>query len=433
MRMTRFKLLTGALVAVVGVAACDDLLTVQDPQRYTDADLNSALEAVANGVEGAVHEVIDTWVVYQSLLSDTYQHTGTWSGYDETDHGRFQYGTSAMDGTMNSLLRARWFAGSAEERLNEQLDNPGSSPLMAQVHLGDAMADLYIGQAYCEAPAVPGGAAVSDTEILQQAVTKFTKAMSTAQAAGSDQYYNAALAGRARAKLLLGDYAGAAADASGVPDGFSYDAKFNNASSNWVVLVTTATYNKAAGLRAKWWDRVDDDAGGPTFMHDHYYPAEYDERIPVHFENGVATDNITPHYSQWKYTNEPADIPMVHSDEMRLIEAEYAMRQGDLAGFIGIINTLRGAVGLTAIPEPADAAAAQSILLMERFAELYMEGQRATDLYRFGLNKQVFEAINDPETPASGRPVKFPMSDTEALNNPEIDNLLTARCLPVTS
>ncbi|UCC25319.1 MAG: RagB/SusD family nutrient uptake outer membrane protein [Gemmatimonadales bacterium] len=433
--MTRFKWLTGALVAIVGVAACDDLLTVEDPQRYTDEDLNSALQAVANGVEGAVHEVIDTWVVYQSLLGDTYQHTGTWIGYDETDHGRFQYGTSAMDGTMNSLLRARWFAGSAEERLNEQLENAGSSPLMAQVHLGDALADLYIGQAYCEAPAAPGGAAVPDTQILQQAVQKFTKAMGTAQAANEDQYYNAALAGRARANLLLGNYAEAAADASGVPDGFSYDAKYNNASDNWVVLVTTATFNKAAGLREKWWSRVDDDAGGPTLMHDHYYPDEYDPRIPVHFENGVATDNITPHYSQWKYTSTPADIPMLHSDAMRLIEAEHAMRQGQLGAFIGIINTLRANVGLTAIPEVdvVDATVAQEILLNERFAELYMEGQRASDLYRFGLNKQIFEEMNDPERPASGRPVKFSMSDTEALNNPEIEDLLTARCLPVTN
>jgi hypothetical protein len=380
-----------------------------------------------------VHEQIDLFVVYQSLLGDTYQHTGTWSGYDEVDHGRFQYGTSPMDGTMNGLLRARWFAGSAEERLNEQLENAGSSPLMAQVHLGDAMADLFLGQAFCEAPAVPGGVAVSDTQILQQAVQKFTKAMGTAQAANEDQYYNAALAGRARANLLLGNYAEAAADASGVPDGFSYDAKFNNSDSNWVVLVTTATYNKAAGLREKWWGRVDDDAGGPTMMHDHYYPDEYDPRIPVHFEGGVATDNITPHYSQWKYTNEPADIPMVHSDEMRLIEAEYAMREGDLAGFIGIINTLRAAVGLTAIPTPADAAAAQGILLNERFAELFMEGQRATDLYRFGLTKQIFEEMNDAERPASGRPVKFSMSNTEALNNPEIEDLLTSRCLPVTN
>jgi hypothetical protein len=146
----------------------------------------------------------------------------------------------------------------------------------------------------------------------------------------------------------------------------------------------------------------------------------------------VATDNITPHYSQWKYTSTPADIPMLHSDAMRLIEAEWAMRDNRLGDFIGIINTLRANVGLTAIPEP-DAAAAQEILLNERFAELYMEGQRASDLYRFGLSKQIFEEMNDPERPASGRPVKFSMSDNEALNNPEIEDLLTARCLPVTN
>ncbi|GIS80204.1 MAG: hypothetical protein CM1200mP14_17700 [Gammaproteobacteria bacterium] len=71
------------------MGACDDILTVSDPQAYTSSDLDFALPAIANGVEGTVHEVMDNFVVYQSLLGDVYQHTGTWSGYDETDHGRF--------------------------------------------------------------------------------------------------------------------------------------------------------------------------------------------------------------------------------------------------------------------------------------------------------------------------------------------------------
>lgn len=421
-------------LAALAVGACGDILTVSDPQRYTSSDLDAALPAVANGVEGAVHEVIDNFVVYQALLADEYEHTGTWQGYDEVDHGRFQYGTSAMDGTMDGLLRARWFAIEAERRFKDVLGEAeaATSELTAQARLGGAMADLYLGMAYCEAPAVPDGPAVSDTRLLEQAVTKFNATEEVARAAGSDRLATAAIAGRARAKLLLGDHAGAAADARQVPDGFSYDAKFNNQSLNWVVTVTTATFNEAAGLRRKWWDRVDPDAGGPTFMRDPY-TGEYDRRIAVHWDGDRATDNVTPHYSQWKYTVETDDIPMVHADEMRLIEAEAAMRDGDYAAATAILNALRAAVDLGPHDVPTDESKMREILLHERFAEMYMEGMRAVDLARFDMTRSVFSDMADGERPASGRPIKFSMSDNEANYNVQIENDLLKRCLPKTN
>ena len=422
------------LGAALAVTACKDVLTVSDPQRYTDSDLDSALPAVANGVEGAVHEVMDNFVVYQSLLSDVYEHTGTWQGYDEIDHGLFLYGTSEMDGVMNSLLRARWFSIDAEDRFNRVLGEAeaASSPYMAQARLGGALADLYIGMAFCEAPAEPDGPAVSDMEILQKAITEFTTTISTANAAGKPEIAMAATAGRARANLLLGNFAAAATDAHAIPDGFSYDAKFNAQSSNWVVTVTTATFNKAAGLQRKWWPLVDEDAGGPTYMRDPWTGA-YDTRIPVYFDGGLATDNITPHYSQWKYKVETDDIPMLHSEEMRLIEAEALMRNGDNTGALAILNGLRDKVGLAPLLAPADDTQMRDYLLSERFAEMYMEGMRAVDLWRFGITKEIFAAMNDPERPASGRPTKFSMTDTEAVNNPNIDDDLQKRCLPRTN
>ena len=423
-----------ALGAALALTACKDVLTVSDPQRYTDSDLDSALPAVANGVEGAVHEVIDSYVIYQSLLSDVYEHTGTWQGYDEIDHGLFLYGTSEMDGTMNSLLRARWFALDAEDRFNRVMGEAeaASSPLMAQVRLGGALADLYIGQAFCEAPAEPEGPAVPDTEILAKALSEFTAAISTANSAGKPDIAMAATAGRARANLLLGNWSAAASDAHAVPDGFEYDAKFNAQSGNSVVTLTTATFNKAGGLQRKWWPLVDADAGGPTFMHDPW-TGEYDHRIPVYFDGSIATDNITPHYSQWKYKVETDDIPMFTSNEMRLIEAEVMMRDGDNAGAMAILNSLRAKVGLSPLPMPTNDTEMRDYLLSERFAEMYMTGMRAVDLYRFGITKEIFAAMNDPERPASGRPTKFSMTDTEALNNPNIEDDLQKRCLPRTN
>ena len=98
MNTSRLSRITAGLVAVLALGACD-ILTVQDPSRYTADDLDNALPAIANGVEGAIHEVYDGWVVYQALLADVYQHTGTWSGYDDTDHGRMDYTRNTLGGT----------------------------------------------------------------------------------------------------------------------------------------------------------------------------------------------------------------------------------------------------------------------------------------------------------------------------------------------
>ena len=155
-----------------------------------------------------------------------------------------------------------------------------------------------------------------------------------------------------------------------------------------------------------------------------------DMRLPVYFDGEVATDNETPHYSQWKYNGEYDDIPMLHSDRDAADHRRSEARSGDFAGATGILNQLRGAVGLPGHDVPADAAAMNEILLWERFAEHFMEGQRMIDLHRHGLVRDVFEDLNDPERLGVGRPTKFPLTSAEAVYNPNIVDDLLQRCLP---
>ena len=429
MNTSKLRGLTAVAVGILALGACD-ILEVSDPQRYTADDLDAALPAIANGVEGAVHEVMDNWVVYQALLADVYQHTGTWSGYDDTDHGRMDYTRNTLAGTQNAWLRAQWFAVDAQARFERVLGDAeaASSPLTAQVQMSGGMADMLNGMTFCESVAEPTGNAVTDMQMLEQAERKLTTAISTAQSAGRPQYATASTAARAQTRMMLGDWAGAVADASSVPAGFSYDAIFNKESINWIVLVTTKNFNEAAGLMHKWWPLITK-SDEPGFMADPLSGMP-DMRLPVYFDGEVATDNETPHYSQWKYNLDDADIPMLHSDGMQLIIAEAMARSGDFAGATGILNQLRAAVGLPGHEVPADPVTMGEIVLWERFAEHFMEGQRMIDLNRAGIVRDVFEALNDPERVGVGRPTKFPMSSTEALYNPNIDNDLLQRCLP---
>ena len=377
-----------------------------------------------------MHEVLDGWVVYQALLADVYQHTGTWSSYDESDHGRIYYGNSPMNGYHNAWLRAQWFAVDAEARFQRVLGDAeaASNPMTAQVKLSGGLADLWQGMTFCEGVLEPTGSAVSDMQVLAQAESKLTAAMASAQSAGRPDYGNAAQAGRAVARMLQNDWAGAAADAAAIPAGFSYDAIFNVQSTNSVVQLTTKNNNEAAGLMYKWWPMIEK-SDAPGYMTDPVSGTP-DMRLPVYFDGEVATDNETPHYSQWKYIDDTDDIPMLHSDGMQLIIAEAMARNGDFAGATGILNALRSAVGLPGHEVPGDPVTMGKIILWERFAEHFMEGYRLIDLHREGLMRDVFEELNDPERPGVDRPSKWPMTTTEPTYNPNINNDLLQRCLP---
>jgi hypothetical protein len=134
---------------------------------------------------------------------------------------------------------------------------------------------------------------------------------------------------------------------------------------------------------------------------------------------------------------------MVHSDGMRLIQAEVMMRNGDYAGATAMLNSLRAAVGLDPFDVPTDEDTMRDYLLSERFAEHFMEGMRMVDLYRFGLVRETFEEIEQiaidkggdlsdevGQRPATGRPTKFTLTDDEATYNVNIVNDLLQRCFP---
>jgi hypothetical protein len=242
-------------------------------------------------------------------------------------------------------------------------------------------------------------------------------------------YAQVAYAGRARANLLLGNRAAAAADAAQLPDGWEYAAIYSlnstSQNNNMVQLITHGN-NNAAGLREKWWPVFDETAGA---LQDPWTGAP-DPRMPAFYDGTLGVDGLTPHYSQDKFKTLESDIPIFDSEEMRLIEAEALWDAGDLPGAIAIMDGLRATAGLGPLPATSDPDVVLDYLMSERLAEGFMEGIRAADLWRLDKAAEVFAAMGDPQRPAS-RPVKFPLDDLEAINNPNIENDANVRCLPM--
>lgn len=392
----------GAMAAVLSLVACDGLLEVSDPNRLNSEDVDKDLAALANGIEGAVYERVDEWVVFQALLADVYQSTDTAEVTNAIDQGDAN-AHGAMGAVGNGWLRAKGAGRNAEERFRRVLGEAEmeSSALTAQVRLAVGLVGLYQGMTFCRM--VSNGGWLTDRELLAEAESDLTKAMVVAQLAGRPDYAMVAQAGRAQARALQLEWAGAASDAAAIPEGFSHDAVFPSTHTNAVFDHTTV--RRSVGIMYPWWPTIEVDAG-PGFMTD---PSSGlpDPRIPVYFDGERGLDMRTPHYGQRKYTGARDGIPLVHYDLMRLIIAEALLHRQDYSGATAILNELRAAVGLPGHATPQEFSEMNEILLRERFAELFLEGQRLVDLHRKGLMRVLFDALNDPRRPGTGRPSKW--------------------------
>jgi hypothetical protein len=414
------------------LAACSGrLLDVPNPQAFGDAALNNPviLKTVTDGAEGLLHHAYDDFIVVTELESDEMMSTSTWIDWEDISFGRLRHDwptQGSFSDPQDQLLRARFAAQSAKVRVASVLGTAAStSALNAQVVAVDAMADLLLGMGWCESPLAANAARSPDSDVIKQAITKFTAAITAAQAITGDAASQAkwtavAYAGRARANLLAGNWAAAAADAANVPASFEYDAIFAEGAGSTQSLTGNQfnqNRNRSGGLRDIYFSRVhviDSTTSGESYLRDWVDPTMDDHRMALQrTANQLGVNNRSAYYGIAKYANRAAPIRMFSSSEATLIRAEAAFRTGDYATETTLLNGLRArsGVALPPIPLPTTATAAQNALVNERMAELFVEGHRLQDLNRFGLVGSILGV---------GRATKLPLSRNEILANPSM-------------
>lgn len=426
------RIVAGVAIGATAVTsiACHDFLKVEDPGRFSNEALDNTtvLSAVANGVEGQFQQVFDDFVVFTGLQSDELINSSTWIEWADVSTGRLRgdwpTSTPGWSTAMDELLRNRYSAQNATDRLNRVLGSDASkSPLMAQVKVYEGWADLLLGMGYCESPLESNGPREPDTEEYKLAITKFTDALKVAQDANTPQWVNFALAGRARANLLAGNYDAALADAQAVPAGFIKQALYStNSATTFTGNQLHYNRNRSGGLHPLFWPMVDTSNSNSGASN----PVQYvkdpwtnlpDQRMAVSHKGGgvaIGVDNKTKHYAIQKYSDYTNPITIASKREMNLIEAEVAWRKGQLQTAIDDLNRNRTTAPANLPAFVATGLTAQDVfdrLLSERFAELFVEGHRMTDLDRFNL---VTSRLG------TGRARKFPLSRNEILNNPSL-------------
>jgi hypothetical protein len=422
---------TTLAVFLSAVSCSGNLLDVPNPQAFGTAALDNAviLQTVTNGAEGLLHQAWSGYIIVTELNSDEIMSTSTWIDWEDISFGRLRHDwatAGSFSAPQDAILRTRFAAQDAQVRVQNVLGaKAATSAMNAQTLMVDAISDLLLGMGWCESPLSANAVRSPSSAIIAQSITKFTKAIAAAQAITGDaaslaKWTGVGYAGRARANLLAGNLAAAAADAAQVPAGFEYDAIYAEGASTTQSQTGNQfnqNRNRSGGLRDILQSRVhviDSTTTYEAYVTDWYAPTKDDHRMAVmRTAKQLGVNNHTPYYGITKYASRSAPIRMFSAIEATLIQAEVAMKGGDFTTETNLLNSLRtrAGVGLAPVPVPATAAAAQTFLLNERMAELFVEGYRQMDLYRFNLVTP---------TLGPGRATLLPLSLNEILANPKM-------------
>jgi hypothetical protein len=422
-------------VLCLALAACHDITSLdqESPSRIKAEDLekpeNAAL--LVQSVVGDYECALNDYIVAAGSVADELANANLLNRIWDFDRRTILptntvYSTSTCDDgdpTVYTVLStARYTADHALQLLDGWTDEqvPGRIGLIGTAAAYAGYSLVLLGEGMCSA-ALDVGPELTPAQILTEAEARFTRsidaattAMGTAatadDSASLNLTLNLALLGRARARLGLGNKAGAGQDAALIPVGFRVDATRSGVKTQRENLIFTSlnrdlTYTVDVPFRA-------DSFGGVP-----------DPRVTVIDAGTTAADNATELFIATKYPSIDSPIAIAKWEEAQLILAEADLAGGDVGGAVGIINTLHTNAGLPAYgggtPEEVLAQ-----IIEERSRELFLEGQRLGDIIRYAL--PLYPAPGTPFAVGGGTSgeygtqVCFPLPAVERNNNPNI-------------
>ena len=407
------------LILTFAVVGCD--LEVNNPNSLLEDDLKdpSAASAVANGAWNAALRGISYMMMPYTVAGDESVWIGSRDAWRQIDKGGMtnEY-NEFVDQAWPYISEARWMADEAVTRLGE-FNSEGTLPDVQDLvlaHLTAAMVRIYIADFFDDfvysnktVSGTPIGAA-NMHELYDQAMDLLNGAESIADA--SNKVKVLALKARvAHAEGVWGKlnpsvntsapYVSAGAtEAAAAAALMSADYKWKmNFSASTVSNYMSGQINSRQEMDLLYNAGV---ANGDTFPND-IVTGTTDTRMQAEFDLFKNTANGTDY----------APITIVSLREMHLIIAESKLAGGDNAGCLAELNAIRAFDNLAAYPSDQDAAAA---FKHERRANLFIQGRRLADMYRFGEKSVVWDPVE--QSPAGSF---FPITIQEIRANPNIN------------
>lgn len=372
-RFRRFAMVAAAVALVAG--GCKGVLEVSNEQDILDKNLDNpdAVVPIMNGVIGDYALAYANAIDIIGLFGQELQHTGSFPTWREVERGIGTRPSGTGDQVYQNVSRAIWVADTAAVRFRKFLPDAERRFELATVLTWGGFAHFMLADNFCEMT-FHGGPAVTPKQGYERAKAVFEDAVKVATAAARADVLRGALAGRARVRLMLGDYAGARDDARQIPQGFRLMALYGNNTreNNAVATLTTTLIRREAGVH-------------PRFYNDARFKSDPRTLFRDKGDTAKGPDPTRKFVEQLKYPLRDTPIPVFTWQEARLIEAEAELQIGTAAAAVTLVNQVRAASNLPAYTGPATAADVRALLIYERQAELWLQAQGLNDWRRFNL------------------------------------------------
>lgn len=413
------RTLIGSTLVLSAAACSDKFLSVTNPNVIDAAtvDPTSGAVALANSAQQNFATAIGWLAMYSAWF------TGE-ANISDTFPTRNEFGFRTISDLNGSLQADVWApislaAASAKTVVDLSLPAPTTNINFARAATFRGFAILMIAGDFCTG-ALSSSPELTQTQLLDSASFWFSKGIDVGKANASTDgiaLANAALVGRARAKLQKGDLTGAGADAAAVPAGFQFDLRYTDDAGNRTRLsnqLYNFTFNRPAVSVAPYFRTTDTRVlfKAPT--------------AGVSGSQGVTTlvgQDAVPggFHQQFKYQGFASSIRLASKLEADYIGAEASK---DVPTMLALINARRAVGGQTSYSGATDVASVTGELFVQRAFEFYLEGKRIADLKRAGGTLPAFTPAGQPYFKPgyanTGTQTCYPLPRAERDNNPNI-------------
>jgi len=469
-QMLRAKTVVGAAavglaVGVLGLSGCDHLkdefLKPQNPSIVDQGAVTSPAAAAAlkigamgklkllgsdPGASGFAYSSI--WVA-AGLMSDEFSNSDFQNSQNDVDARTMSPDNVASD--YSNITQARGFI---REAINaEKQYEPTKTTDIGELFLAMAFTEMTLAENFCNGIPLGSNNGVNIdyskpefTPLTNAAVYNVAfdhvdtavKDVGGATDAASVAVRQAALITEARIMLdratpanLAAQSAAAAALVSAIPSTFQY--LWSTSPSNNGDDLGVWSFNNSVG-------RITVGDSAITYANKSFrtlnaipFASSNDPRVPIQTGKSAglsSEDGTTPFFIQQIWKNRDDQQPMVSGIDARLIEAEAALNNNNVAGMMTILNALRATppkigtfqpAAMTPLATPATQPEAISLFFREKAFWTFGRGQRLSDLRRlvrqYGRPQdQVFPSGQHYKGGNYGTDVNFPVPDVERAN-----------------
>src|SRR4029078_4376436 len=259
MRIARSFAFAALLAGVAATACKQGFLEVQNEQDILDVNLDNpdAIAPLLNGVAGDFAVAYANAVDIVGLFGGELTHTGSFPSWRAVEDGYGKRPSSEGDNMYNQIQRAIWVADTTAVRISKVAADPAKSREVAATKIYGGFAHFLLADNYCQGT-IKSGKAISDDSLYKRAEALFSDALTIATeiGTGADSLRLRALAGRARARLMLKNYAGARDDAKLIPGTFRFNSIYSANSTrenNGVATLTTTLIRREAGVNPRFY------------------------------------------------------------------------------------------------------------------------------------------------------------------------------------